>query len=309
MEKRAQVTMFVVLGIVIVAVIGISLYFRGSDLGASSRQQQSERESLNIDAMQFAESVDKCVEKTLVDAIIDVSRNGGAYPAASGSISYKGYSVPLYYDDGKDLIYSKEKIKSGMEDYITRNLAVCVDGIGKSYELSGTVNAKVSFGKETRAEVSMPLNIGTSKLTYFMGIMDFDYNDVYGDMSSFYGRVKVFNETMEFMGMAELAKSSGYRFSQDYVGDSVIYVLGWDDPVLVSRLEFPFAIRKKESSIFVDGAVPEFSDWDNSEVSDDDTPPEDDGSVEMDANVPVNSEINISEIENDEKVGEIVAKL
>ncbi len=305
MEKRAQVAMFMILGIVIVAVIGISLYFRGVEFGASSMQQQSERESLNIEARQFAESVDRCVEKTLAEAIIEVSRNGGEYPAAGGSIKYKSYSVPIYYDNGKGLIYSKDKIKSSMEDYVSRNLAACVKGIGSDYEHTDTVSSRITFGKETRVEIYMPLKLGDSKLTYFSGIIDFDYGIVYSDMSSFYNKVKAFNGTIEFMGMAEMAQSSGYRFSHDYLDDSVIYIMGWDEPVLVSRLEFPFAVRKNASAVFHDEAEPEYVEEEDGAVSDSDVPPEDPDA----GNVDENSEINISMIENDEGMGELIAKL
>lgn len=305
MEKRAQVTMFVILGIVIVAVIGIALYFRGGGLGATSSSQISGRESLNQEARQFAESVDRCIENTLVDAIIEVSRNGGDYPAGKESIDYNGYRVPVYYDNGKELIYSKDRIRSGMEDYMSRNLIVCVNGIGKDYELSGAVNSRVTFGKETRAEVSMPVVFGTSKLVAFLGIIDFDYNKIYGDMSSFYGQVKVFNGTVDMVEMSALALSSRYRFSKDYLDGNVIYILGWDVPVLVSRLEFPFAVRMNESSVFAADTEPEYAEEKDEVVSDSDVPPEEPGA----ANVSANSEINIGAIENEERIGDIIAKL
>ena len=95
--KKGQISLFVVLGIVIVVVIAAGIYF-SSNLSKSLEEiKLAERNALSLEEKEIAGVIDACIEFTLLNAVIDVSSSGGYYPYKEGSIEYLSFKVPLFF--------------------------------------------------------------------------------------------------------------------------------------------------------------------------------------------------------------------
>jgi hypothetical protein len=97
MHKRGQVTVFIILGIVIIALIGMLFFFRG-DLIESIFEGETSGLFTSADIEPVKDVVQGCVEITLMDAIEHVSNQGGYNsPVLSDSYSRDSYGVPVVY--------------------------------------------------------------------------------------------------------------------------------------------------------------------------------------------------------------------
>ena len=97
MYKRGQVTVFIILGIVIVALIGVLFFFRG-DLIEGLLEGETSGLFSSADIEPVKDVVQGCVETTLMDAIEHVSNRGGYNsPALSSQYSRDSYGLPIVY--------------------------------------------------------------------------------------------------------------------------------------------------------------------------------------------------------------------
>ncbi|MGM5482170.1 MAG: Ig domain-containing protein [Nanobdellota archaeon] len=112
--KRAQITIFIIIGIVILAIAGLlfSLTF-------------SEPLSKDIDAKSLEPYVSECLRGILKDSVEVVSAQGGFIIPPNDSIFLSEYiSVPYFYADEKK-IPSKEIIEEQIEKYIVMSIPMC----------------------------------------------------------------------------------------------------------------------------------------------------------------------------------------
>ncbi len=97
MHKRGQVTVFIILGIIVVALIGMLFFFRG-DLIEDIFEGEGAGLFSSADIEPVKDVVQGCVEITLMDAIEHVSNRGGYNsPAISDSYSRDSYGLPIVY--------------------------------------------------------------------------------------------------------------------------------------------------------------------------------------------------------------------
>jgi len=97
MYKRGQVTVFIILGIVIVALIGVLFFFRGN-LIEDIFGGESSGLFTSADIEPVKDVVQGCVEITLMEAIEHVSNRGGYHdPVLIDSYSRDSYGIPVVY--------------------------------------------------------------------------------------------------------------------------------------------------------------------------------------------------------------------
>lgn len=241
MDKKGQVTLFVIIGIVIVIAIGLGLYFSGMLKEAEEKAELAERALLTQKEKDVALFIDGCVEQTLQLAVAEISRNGGYYPPNEDSTSYLAYEIPLYYDNGMEEIPTVDEIMAALADYVDGHLANCLTG---DLEIVEPAKSMVVVGNTLRAEVEMLVQFEESKLHKFYGEIDVDYNDVYNDVIEFYNSVKRFNETMDILELGRQGSDEGYDYVYDSVDNKSLYLLTLDVVFDNESLVFPFAVRK-----------------------------------------------------------------
>ena len=112
MNKRGQVTIFIIIAIVILAVIAMIFIFR-NQLGIFTPKS---------DPVYLF--VKDCIEETGKDAISYVINNGGyLYPISLSTSS----GIPYYYYNNKSYLPTKERIEQEISSYIEKTLSYCTE--------------------------------------------------------------------------------------------------------------------------------------------------------------------------------------
>ena len=145
MSKRGQASVFIILGIIVLALFGTLLYFKG-DLLENVFDTETEERFTSPDIEPVKDVVQGCVEVTLLDAVEWVSNRGGYFdPFNSSSASRDGAGVLVAYSwhfDHGTRIPSLYGLGVQLNNYMAdnrENITDCIDTNIGSYERSWNI--------------------------------------------------------------------------------------------------------------------------------------------------------------------------
>ncbi len=151
MDKRGQITAFIVIGILILFAVGFVLYI------ASLRPDLNPFASKETEIEQF---IGVCLQETAKEAIITAGTTGGYIDVPENiKINEKSYfsfargvepKIPLWYYRGDPRIPTKEFIAGQISDYIVSNINNCFDNFNifkERYQLilKGNMSAETAI--------------------------------------------------------------------------------------------------------------------------------------------------------------------
>ena len=119
LSKRSQVSIFIIIAIVIVAIIGLFFMFRGSP--------ENKPTSQIFDISSFKPYVDECLRSVSKEAVFSIGEHGGYYFVPENSLNYISYNVPIYMDKKEKFVPSKEVVEKELGSYIKDALPICFD--------------------------------------------------------------------------------------------------------------------------------------------------------------------------------------
>lgn len=151
--KRGQVTIFVVVGIIVVVLILLVVYFRVEITDFKKETFQSEKLITEEEAIRVL--VQECVKKvTDIGVFIAQKQSGNLYLRTEG-VEFNSYTVPFVYDKGKVNIISIEQFQKDFNDYISQNIPHCI----KSKASFEKIEARTILDEELTIQVSYPFTI------------------------------------------------------------------------------------------------------------------------------------------------------
>ena len=113
-NQKAQVTIFIIIAILIIAVVVLFFSFRG-EIG--------KEKPVSPEIAPIQNFVEECIYDTGEDALYFIGLHGGYYLPNKFSNSL---GIPYYIKDNKTLMPSKEKIELEVSKYIDEALPLCV---------------------------------------------------------------------------------------------------------------------------------------------------------------------------------------
>lgn len=113
MEKKGQVTIFIVVAIVLIGIVGLYFSLRG-ELKVDTFTPESEEIYL---------FVENCIESTAEEAIYSIGQSGGYFLPPELSTDS---GIPYYYYNGQNYMPYKEEIEEEVSEYINEMLSFCV---------------------------------------------------------------------------------------------------------------------------------------------------------------------------------------
>lgn len=173
MNKRGQVTIFIIIAIILVAGIALVYTLYGdaisSRLESASRQKFVDPAIISID-----EFVRDCLKNTAKDALVFTGQRGGysEVPPLSNDIN-----IPYYYYKGRDLMPSKEKIEEEISKYIDFSLFFCIQSFSyfPGFEIrEDKIKIKTTIEEDVVSfDIDYPLTIVKNQTIY--ELKDFEF--------------------------------------------------------------------------------------------------------------------------------------
>lgn len=155
--KKGQVTIFVVLGLVIFAVIGIYIFYTKIP---SIAQGTKDITSLSPQFSESGKQIEDCLNTVLNDGAVSVGLKGG-YMDNSGlkKYDYAGLDVTYLYYDGQSHVPDKEAVGKALGAYLENNAQQCADVSEDILVTPGKISSASVFIKDTvvDAEVEWPI--------------------------------------------------------------------------------------------------------------------------------------------------------
>lgn len=143
--KRGQITIFIIIGLVIIIILGIVLYIRTSS-------NQSTNQDAVLDTSSVNNLLTSCAKMTAQDAVIYVGLRGGDIFSEKYA-TFLAINVPYYYYEGVDLSPSDQVITDSLKFYMDSALKTCTNGFqsfkDQGYTIEeGEVNSTVTIADE-----------------------------------------------------------------------------------------------------------------------------------------------------------------
>lgn len=169
-EKRGQITLFIIIGILIVALAGVFLYIRGEKLAVE------EPEVIPQEFVPLKEYVDECVKMTLTQGVLLMGQQAGyLYPpeyikndptSFLAPVPGGEFRVPYWYHEGKSRVPLIKDMESQLSQYLNSNLKACLRNFTDfndrfDIEEIGNITSKTTIGvNEVITTLKYPLNVG-----------------------------------------------------------------------------------------------------------------------------------------------------
>src|SRR3989344_1621391 len=110
MKKRAQVSVFILLGIIVIAVIGAVAYFYGDQIQNFTRPG-----TLDASRLEPLKSfVTLCMEESVNEDLINLKKNSGYFNKISSTVIYSGFDINEYFLENKDVTVTRTDADNGI---------------------------------------------------------------------------------------------------------------------------------------------------------------------------------------------------
>ncbi len=235
--RKSQVSVFIIIAIVLVAIIGIYFAFRTNVLNIGN--------NIAPEVAPVYSYVDNCVKQTGQDAIYYIGQTGGYFLVPNESSENH---IAYYLYNNKNLIPDKERIEKELADYMNEMLFFCTDnfiGFSDFQIKQGDIKttAKIDNGNVV-FDVDYPLSISKSNTNY--NINKFE-TKISARLDVVYGTAfKIMDEQMKnkqdicLNCIQELADNNNlYVDMYDYKENVVVFVIT-DPQSKINEKDFEF---------------------------------------------------------------------
>ncbi len=249
MHKRGQVTVFIIIGILMVAVIGLMFVLTNTSRTTQLAGQQ--KVSANNPLQNFIEN---CLRRSTIDGLYEVLEKGGynAFPIDAKIFEFtsgqENLQLPYYFDQGKNEVPAMAEVAAQVADAAEPFFAKCIDNFSQfpqEIEIKNLPIISVQFATGvTKAAVDYPIRIRTDTketiLEKFSTTIPFDFGTKYAAIGSF---LSVQEEEPNYFAMGKLssvaADNNFDAFFNTFNGSNIVVDLVFrellkDDPLIYS---------------------------------------------------------------------------
>ncbi len=219
MDKRGQVTIFIIIAIILIASVALFFIFKDR-LGIGGSRS-------NDPVYLFVES---CVESTGEDAIYHIIQNGGyLLPPPASTLG----GSPYYYYNNKNHMPSKSKIENEISAYMEESLSYCTSGFVNFPDLNiteGEIEARTTIeDEEIIFDVEYPVKIKKGEKVTILE--DFNGIRIVVRVGALYDSIeKMIQDQLGEKGiclscMSELADREGFTIDMTNTEEGVIFTV------------------------------------------------------------------------------------
>jgi len=169
MEKKGQVTLFIILGLVILIIVASLVYYKLSSTEKEMNLQEYKAEVVPEGIVPVKNLIDNCVKDISMTGMSFVMLQGGYYEPQD-AINLEGFDIAYWYKN-KDVSPSLASISNEIATYINKNLNFCVSDITGDFSIV-TVSPKSSVNIQNNAvyvDVDYPAIISYKDMNFIFG--------------------------------------------------------------------------------------------------------------------------------------------
>ena len=244
MEKRGQVTIFIIMAIVIVGAVVIFFIARNMlDLKVYSPEVE------NIYLF-----VEDCIEKVGNEVVYEIGLKGGYYFPTNLSIST---GIPIYYSDGKNYMPSKEEIENEISYFVNEKLFFCTRNFVdfSDFEITqGEIKTKTTIEEdEVILNVNYPISVTKGESTTVL--KEFKNIEIPARLGIVYDSIdevikeQLSHESICLSCILDISlKNDLYVDMMDYDDETVIFIFR-DENSKINNETFEFVFANKYEAV------------------------------------------------------------
>lgn len=153
MIKKGQITIFVILGIIIVSIIVFAIFLRSEILINLTTTEVATIEDLSMESRQNAEAIQECVKSFAKIAIINAGETAGFFDIKSTKFEYANTPVYVLFENDQNLMPMKNVLENNLANQLSMQATECANIQSK---------LKISSGRIENVEV----DIQSDKISY-----------------------------------------------------------------------------------------------------------------------------------------------
>lgn len=253
MQKKGQITVFIILGIILLFLTA-GILFIVQKITKDSVTSEREEMAEGYRAESIKSFIEHCLERTANEAMVLVSSQGGYYKVPEPALDQVFVKVPYYFYFGKKQFPEKATIEREIENYLVDQLPICLNDF-KVFSKQGLkieqreMQANVTLNEKSSVELTLPitLQIGDSaiELNKFSYLLNVNFEQVYQILSETMAEHELNPDYVPIGHLSSSAQESGFNFELNYLKDkAVVYSFIFDQyPVDEEDYVFIFASK------------------------------------------------------------------
>lgn len=170
MEKRGQLTLFVVLGIILIILVLIMFYFRASITETISTKILHKEAVLPAEVRNVQSYVKNCVDGNSLILLYYLGAQGGLLsPSGDQGVVNNYVAIAYGYDNGKSVLPSLVDFNTEFSNALNSFLPTCLamNNFGNLQVTPSRPSSKLDFlDDKTRVTVDMPVTVTEGESTY-----------------------------------------------------------------------------------------------------------------------------------------------
>jgi hypothetical protein len=252
--KKGQITIFVIVGIIILFIVFGFLFM----LGSFQKGELETKEEKMIDSIQLGEYVQTytqtCLEDVAKESIIYLAAHGGYEYGSNFSIGYSGENRPYYFYLNETFVPEVIDLKKAFSDYVNKELIYCMAilyEVEKGYNLtfpSPNVKVDIMEGKiDFQVDFNLIVEEGDVKKEFnvFETTIPTSFLTLYQVAENLSLEQVVHPEVIITSNLIDLAEEYGLQIDTITISDDdVIYLLKDENNKIEGEsLEYVFAFK------------------------------------------------------------------
>ena len=136
MNSKGQITMFVVLGIIILASVAIGYYMMSSVNESAAESETKIASKLPADVAEVRKAISECVQYSLEDAIAQAGMFGGYTEPKTDALFTNMAFVNYAYLNGRKILPTLQNLQDNIADYMAGTIPTCVDTENEKFQIT-----------------------------------------------------------------------------------------------------------------------------------------------------------------------------
>jgi len=243
MQKRGQITTFIIIGIMILAIVALFLFLRQD-------ASPIEKQRVPSEVGPVSGFVENCLQRIGEEGIITNSLRGGYYKNFdSQKVQLPGLNfVPVYFNGFSIFVPSDEKLRQELELYVKDNLNKCVNNFESlaafSVEIQGDVSiSRMIIGDEkVSIQYNYPLLVdGETIIDSFVTEHNLRLGKVMGEVRTLVAQNQLMPDMLCLSCYIDSGVGNGLTFDTIELGEFVIIIV--NDETTRPALNFAYALK------------------------------------------------------------------